>query len=311
MNNPKISIIIPTFNRENKILKAIESVLSQTYKDWELIIVDDGSTDKTKDKIQKYLHNEKIKYIYQTNKGVGAARNLGVRNATGDVICFLDSDDQFVPQKLSLQLGGHIKYNKNISICNSIEVRNRIQKRGYRGKDILINKEYFLNNRPPHSASFLMYKKTFFSKLQFDENLKALEDTDLIIRSLEYGDIVYLGTPLVLRFKEIEGDRLSSNYKLKIESYLYFLEKIKRGEYKLSSQIQKKEIAKAYAEIGLFYSLESNYKIGQRYLFKSFNLNPLIKKRYYIVYLLCFFPFLYRIILEISKKVWRVGLIKM
>ena len=96
---PFFSIILPTYNRAYLLPKAIESVLSQTFVDWELIIVDDGSTDNTKELIEAYS-NERIRYIYQINQERSAARNKGIENATGEYICFLDSDDYFLPEKL-------------------------------------------------------------------------------------------------------------------------------------------------------------------------------------------------------------------
>lgn len=98
---PFFSIIIPTYNRAQLITKAIESVLLQTFSDWELIIVDDGSTDNTKDIIEKYFQQEKrIKYLYQQNSERSAARNNGIKNSFGTYICFLDSDDYYLPDRL-------------------------------------------------------------------------------------------------------------------------------------------------------------------------------------------------------------------
>ncbi len=100
---PFFSIIIPTYNRAQLIGKAIDSVVKQTFSDWELVIVDDGSTDDTKDVIEKYkLQNNRIKYIYQPNAERSAARNNGIKNAQGEYICFLDSDDYFLPNRLEI-----------------------------------------------------------------------------------------------------------------------------------------------------------------------------------------------------------------
>ena len=95
------SIIIPSYNRKYLLKIAIESVLEQTFKDFELIIVDDGSTDKTKELVETYK-DKRIKYFYQENKGPASARNLGIKNSSGEYICFLDSDDRFRRQKLEL-----------------------------------------------------------------------------------------------------------------------------------------------------------------------------------------------------------------
>ena len=106
----KISVIIPTFNRKVFICEAIKSVLNQTYKDWELLIIDDGSTDNTKSIIDKYSQsNPHIKYFYQENGGQGSARNLGVKVAAGNWVAFLDHDDIWLPKKLELYISKLLK----------------------------------------------------------------------------------------------------------------------------------------------------------------------------------------------------------
>ena len=99
---PKVSIVIPTYNRARYVTEAIDSVLSQTFLDYEVIVVDDGSTDNTKDVLRRY--GDKIRYMYQPNSGVGAARNAGVRSAVGEWLAFLDSDDIWLPEYLSCQM---------------------------------------------------------------------------------------------------------------------------------------------------------------------------------------------------------------
>lgn len=98
--SPFFSIILPTYNRAHFLPKAIESVLGQTYADWELIIVDDGSTDNTKEVVAAYA-DSRVVYHYQQNQERSAARNNGIKRARGLYVCFLDSDDYFLPEKLS------------------------------------------------------------------------------------------------------------------------------------------------------------------------------------------------------------------
>lgn len=104
--NPTVSVIIPTYNRAHLVGRAIQSVLNQTYKDFELIIVDDGSTDNTEDIIKKYQKkDERIKYIRRKkNKGGSVARNTGINAAIGEYIAFLDSDDEWLTEKLERQM---------------------------------------------------------------------------------------------------------------------------------------------------------------------------------------------------------------
>ena len=95
------SVIIPAYNAEKFIVRSIKSVLDQNYTDFELIIVDDGSTDGTKGQIEQFSDN-RIRYVYQENGGVSAARNKGILESKGEYICFLDSDDEWKPDHLSL-----------------------------------------------------------------------------------------------------------------------------------------------------------------------------------------------------------------
>ena len=106
INMPFFSIIIPTYNRAHVIMRPIDSVLRQTFEDWELIIVDDGSTDDTKSIIESY-HDNRIRYVWQENQERSAARNHGIALAKGEWICFLDSDDDYYPNHLANHLGNH------------------------------------------------------------------------------------------------------------------------------------------------------------------------------------------------------------
>jgi glycosyltransferase involved in cell wall biosynthesis len=100
-----VSIIMPAYNAEKYISASIRSVLNQTHENWELIVIDDGSTDKTAEVVKSFLATEsRIKYFFQINGGQGKARNTGIKNSTGDLIAFLDSDDLWESEKLSLQL---------------------------------------------------------------------------------------------------------------------------------------------------------------------------------------------------------------
>lgn len=98
----RVSIIIPTYNRAHLICHSIDSILAQTYRDYEIIVIDDGSTDNTNDALKRY--EGRIKYVRQENKGFGAARNRGLEEVAGEYIAFLDSDDLWKDYKLSLQV---------------------------------------------------------------------------------------------------------------------------------------------------------------------------------------------------------------
>src|SRR4028118_1349040 len=101
-STPQVSVIIPAYNGDRYIAQAVESVISQTYKNWEIIVVDDGSTDDTRQALQPYF--DRIRYVYQENQGVAAARNRGIQESRGELIAFLDQDDFFLSDKLAGQV---------------------------------------------------------------------------------------------------------------------------------------------------------------------------------------------------------------
>lgn len=197
--SPKISIIIPTYNYARFLPEAIESVLKQTYKDYEIIVVDDGSTDNTKEIIDKY--KDKIRYIYQENKGLPSARNTGIKSAKGEYFAFLDSDDVFLPEKLELQIG---RFDRNSSLGMVYTYRCFFNEKGVRKKSISENRflvgkiqtELFLGNVIPVSST-VVNRKCFEKVGLFDESLTSAEDYDLWLRLSHYFEVDCVPMPLV------------------------------------------------------------------------------------------------------------------
>ncbi|MBT6957817.1 MAG: glycosyltransferase family 2 protein, partial [Opitutae bacterium] len=116
---PKVSVIIPTFNRLGYLPRSLGSVLAQSYDDYELIVVDDGSTDQTVDAIQQDYPS--VNLIEQENKGVSAARNAGIRAASGEWIALLDSDDEWLPGKLNSQMNA-LESHPEYRLCHTEEI---------------------------------------------------------------------------------------------------------------------------------------------------------------------------------------------
>lgn len=119
-DDPRISVIIPTYNRAHCVGEAIKSVLDQTYKNFEIIVVDDGSTDNTEEVLATF--GDKIRVIRQENRGVSAARNAGIREARGEWLAFLDSDDLWLPDKLAIQIAGLHRYPEAIAHMVDAEI---------------------------------------------------------------------------------------------------------------------------------------------------------------------------------------------
>ncbi len=122
MSLPFFSIIIPTYNRAHFLDRTITSVINQTYKNWELLIIDDGSTDNTENVVQRYATSDsRVRYIYQENKRVSAARNNGLKNANGNYLCFLDSDDEYKSHHLQTFVDAISEgYNNNLLFTHFI-----------------------------------------------------------------------------------------------------------------------------------------------------------------------------------------------
>lgn len=207
-----VSVIIATFNREILIVKAIESVLAQTFKDFELIVVDDGSTDSTAQVLAKY--RDRITYLYQENKGPSAARNLGIKNANGAYVCFLDSDDLWHKDKLKIQLNA-INHNPDIKICytNEIWIRN-----GIRVNQKKIHQKYsgwiFQKCLPLCiiSPSSVLINREVFDKIGlFDEDLIVCEDYDFWLRASIYYPITFIDKSLIIKYGGHQ-DQLSQKF---------------------------------------------------------------------------------------------------
>src|ERR1043165_833378 len=115
-----VSVIIPAYNAGKYIAESIQSVIAQTYTDWELIVVDDGSTDDTASVVQAFVRREsRVKYFFQENGRLGKARNTGIRNSQGNLIAFLDSDDLWIESKLELQMRALREHNADLVYCNA------------------------------------------------------------------------------------------------------------------------------------------------------------------------------------------------
>jgi glycosyltransferase involved in cell wall biosynthesis len=206
---PLVSVIVPTFNRWPIIGEAVASVLEQTFVDFELTIVDDGSTDETPSRLARYI--SRLRMISTERRGVAAARNLGVRHSTGQFIAFLDSDDLWLPRKLGYQVSFMVD-QPAVEICQTEEIWIR---NGVRVNPKAVHRkpcgEVFFRSleRCLVSPSAVMMTRALFDRIGgFDEELPVCEDYDLWLRIAVDHPIALLPDALVIK-RGGHGDQLS------------------------------------------------------------------------------------------------------
>ena len=199
---PLVSVITPCYNEEKFIGDAIESVINQTYQNWELIIVDDGSVDRSKDVVRKYTTDRRIKLVeHECNKGIAKTKNTGLAVAQGEYIAFLDADDIWLPSKLELQLS-HFESEDIGLVCTGMIFtdENMKSKRIFQGFNDTNQKELLKNQylNPTNSSSVMMIKRKCLSQLgTFDENLLGWDDYVLLMRIATQFQVKYVRAPLV------------------------------------------------------------------------------------------------------------------
>lgn len=181
MSKPKISIIIPLYNKVDSIYRTITSVLKQTYSNLDIIVVDDGSTDGS-DEVIKNISDQRIRYLLKNNGGVSSARNFGVINATGEYIIFLDADDVFLPDAVEILFRSIIE---NCVICacanfyiqtNGIQIPYSNYQSGFIKKPF---KDWFWRRFCPRTGAAI-FKRDILLKFPFPENISRYEDAKML-----------------------------------------------------------------------------------------------------------------------------------
>jgi len=177
-----VSIIVPCYNSSAYISACLDSVVKQTYPNWECIIVDDGSTDDTCDLIKPYLEDSRFIYIHQPNAGLSAARNEALKQAKGNYVQLLDSDDFLYDEKLSIQLESVQKYSGNvISICDfAYSDENKKKFNQFLTENYL--REFILRVSIPPVC--FLFSRSCFDELKYNTELHTHEDWELMIRLL-------------------------------------------------------------------------------------------------------------------------------
>jgi len=288
---PKVSVIIPTYNYGQYIEKAIDSVLAQTYQDFEIIVVDDGSTDNTR-AILETKYKDKVKYIFQENKGAAAARNRAVKEAKGEYLSFLDADDTFFPDNLQ----------KKIKVLEENPTAGMVYSDGYyiMGNSIRKSSDYHLSaaGAKLHGDIFPMLlsgykietsaavvKTECFNKVNgFTEELNSLQDYDLFLRISFNFNVLFIDECL---FNSTRHEGSMSSGTSRINTYKaksHIITKIEKSYAKRAEELGvewKKLRAAARFFDGYIASHDGLYKEACKSFGESIKIYPFQKRVYF------------------------------
>ena len=280
MNNPLVSVIIPTYKSRGGLKKSIDSVLNQSFGNLEIIVVDDNNPDtlerkKTEEIMCDYVNDPRIIYIkHERNKNGAAARNTGIRESHGEFIAFLDDDDEWMPQKIEKQVDYILKHDE----CDAIytyTVSNGMQLRvtPYEG-DVLI--PLLMNRSRMYTSTILMKRNPLISIGGFDESFRRHQDYELLVKFFDAGYKMGCLREVLVRYTPLGGNApkgkdfilLKDRFLSTFESVINKLEKKEKGS-------KNRIIAANYALV--FYALFSwrCYNEAKEILFKYFKVSPL------------------------------------
>ena len=282
--NPVVSVIIPCYNTAEYLAEAINSVLTQTFGDFEIIVVDDGSTDNTAD-VTASFNDSCIYYVrHPENKGLAAARNTGIRHSKGRYLTFLDADDYFLPHKLKdqvsfldnyniygLVVGGYLRVGKNGEVLKE-----------HRPPDGPVTPELLIaaNKFIVHST---LIRREYIEKAgYFDEELKGGEEWDFHCRLALAGCLMYRQNNIVCAYRLVD-DSLSTDLKLQTDSRLKVVEKSFGSENLTPELSNLKNYAIAYTHLkaaGQYYSLKQ-FDRANHHLVKTLTTDPSLSKNNY------------------------------
>ncbi len=282
MRNTKITAIIPVYNGEKYISSTIESVLGQTYKNIEIIVVDDGSRDNSFEKITPYL--SKIKYIFQENAGVCNARNKGILNSEGELIAFLDQDDIWLSEKVEKQVDYLLRNNRAGFVHTDIKYINAygetIKPSGY-WKNWKINgdvknvKEIFMHYTMLPST--MMMKRQLFDEVGlWDQAFPYCQGYNLCIRiALKY-PLGFINEPLVLyRLHDSNNSKNVIKFDLDVIKVIeLFLQKYPHAHKIIGRKVVNSRCFELYSEMANSYFWVNNYIEARKYFWKAFKKHP-------------------------------------
>ncbi|CAM2860556.1 glycosyltransferase family 2 protein [Campylobacter hyointestinalis] len=284
----QFSVIIPTYNRQKEIDISIKSVLAQTFNDFELIVVDNGSTDNTKSVVEKYINiDSRVKYIWQENTGSPAgSRNTGIKNAIGQWVAFLDSDDYWYGNKLE-SVFNIIKKHQDIIAVSHYEDKMIDGKHNsilYHGDDLDNNNMYYqllFKGNNLSTSAMVVRKDKLIEVGCFDERMDyfAVEDYDLWMRLSKLGKFYFIKEILgafCISSNNMSGhiELINNNLKTLVLNHIDELDILNK------QKLKKKHAARIDYYKGRAYQISGNRKKAIKFLFNSIKDYPFSLKKY-------------------------------
>jgi glycosyltransferase involved in cell wall biosynthesis len=249
-----ISVVIPCYNHGKYLPQAIDSVLTQSHRNVEVIVVDDGSTDSTKEVVDsRYANCKAVKYVYQHNQGLSAARNTGIDNSTGNYFVFLDADDWLVDNALSTNLA-YLQQNKLLAFVSGghIILNERECYRGERRDTVEANHYHEMLTRNyigMHAA--VMYQRWVFDEFRFDTGLKASEDYDIYLQVTRKYPVCH-HTHLIAVYRFHDSNMSGDIYKM----FKYTLHTLGKQQQFLKTETEKNCFAAGIRNWKNYYSMK-------------------------------------------------------
>lgn len=250
----KLTIIVPVYNRENVLQDTIISIENQTLRDFEILVIDDGSTDKSKESVEVLINKYKnIRYIYKENGGVSSARNLGIKNARTKYISFLDSDDLYEKDFVEKMLGNIRKNSSHIAICGCF-IEDNNGKYKYRNffleKNILYN--YIIGRNNFHTSSFVLARDFVIkNNIFFYEDLSWGEDLAFFMKAMSNTSKISLVKEYLTTYVHKADENALSKFEIeKVDKDYKFIDKVVNDkDVKLNAK--EKEALVSYKFVGL------------------------------------------------------------
>lgn len=266
-NEPLVSAVIPSYNCGHFVVEAVESACAQSYPRMEVIVVDDGSTDDTRERLRPYF--ERITYIHQDNRGLSAARNRGIQAAQGEWIALLDADDRWHPEKTAVQL--RAARELDCALVGSPAAATMPDVLPPAASARLLTVPDYLLSAPIGPSGAILSKASLDRTGLFDESLRAVEDRDLWLRIAADFPTAVVDSPCWwYRLHEgqmnRQAERMGANYRRVLDRFF-----AAHAEY---ASLRAVSLSYMYADLAWSYFLEGNRRRAMSYQLLSLWLHP-------------------------------------